>query len=355
MSDIVTIGERAANVTASQQFENYSQVIIHVSDEKAYTAGSSGGLTLEIDNPYGTQAMANNMLAALAGFQYQPFTAEETLLDPAAEIGDAVSVHGVYGGIYKRERTFGRLMKADISAPKDEELNHEYQYESPERREFKRELDEVRASLKITNDEITASVVKKTGGSTSSFGWALNAASHVWYANGHQVMRVNEDGLSIAGNIIAQSGTIGGFTIGKTAIYNNLSSYGGTATNGVYIGTNGIQLGQNFKVSTGGVVSAVSMKAKDITLSGTLTIGGKQITAAALQQGAQSAYSNGSRWTSGAAGGERFDSMSNPYNSYPINASSFRYNGSQYVPTTISFLDYYGHARSWTVLALAGG
>ena len=161
MSDVVSLARRISSLDVSPQFDNYSKVVIHVSDETTYVAGNDTGRTLEIDNPFGTQAMARNILAQLTGYQYQPYTAQGALLDPAAEIGDAVNMRGAYGGIYTRERTFGRLMKADVSAPHDEEINHEYQFESPEKREFKRSIGEVKASLIIANDRITAEVTAR--------------------------------------------------------------------------------------------------------------------------------------------------------------------------------------------------
>ena len=169
MSDVISVARRVTSVDVSPQFDNYSKVIIHVSDETAYEVGNDTGRTLEIDNPFGTQQMAEDILASLTGYQYQPYDAQGALLDPAAEIGDAVNMRGAYGGIYTRERTFGRLMKADVSAPHDEEINHEYQYESPERREFSRAIGEVKASLIIANDRIDATVAQ-TGGTAQSFG-----------------------------------------------------------------------------------------------------------------------------------------------------------------------------------------
>ena len=295
MSDIVAIGRRVDELNASPQFDSYSKVIIHLNDERAIVRGNDTGRTLEITNPFGTQAMANNILAALKGFQYQPYTANGAILNPAAEIGDAANIRGIYGGIYKRNRTFGRLMKADIAAPCDEEINHEYQFEESQKREFRRQLDDVRASLIIANDRIDATVTS-TGGNNASFGWRLTTSGHVWYANGSSVMSVTASGLSVVGKITAQSGKIGNFNIGSKGIWNNLSSYGGSQTTGVYIGTDGIQLGQNFKVSTSGRVAAV-----DMALAGTLTIGGQQITATNLRTGAQQAANNYPSWN-GAAG-----------------------------------------------------
>ena len=296
MSDVVTISSRLTNLEVSPQFNSYSKVRIIVSEDTVYEVGNDDGRTLEIENPFGTQAMAQTILNSLSGFQYQPYQADGALLDPAAEIGDAANMRGNYGGIYTRDRNFGRLMKADISAPCDEEINHEYAYESPEERQFTRSVNNVKASLRIANDRIDASVAQ-TGGDNSTFGWSLNSTAHTWYANGQEVMKVTASGLSVKGNVEATSGKIGGFAIGASAIYNNISSFGGSQSTGVYVGTDGIQLGQAFKVTSSGAVTATNISANNMTLTGTLNIGGTNITAAALRGGAQTAYTNGGTWS----------------------------------------------------------
>lgn len=316
MSDVVTISSRLTNLEVSPQFNSYSKVRIIVSDDTVYEVGNDDGRTLEIENPFGTQAMAQTILNSLSGFQYQPYQADGALLDPAAEIGDAANMRGNYGGIYTRDRTFGRLMKADISAPSDEEINHEYAYESPETREFKRSINDVKASLIIANDRIDASVAQ-TGGDNSTFGWSLSSNAHTWYANGQEVMKVTASGLSVKGNVEATTGKIGGFNIAASAIWNNISSFGGSQSTGVYIGTNGIQLGQAFKVTSSGAVTATNISANNMTLTGTLNIGGTNITAAALRSGAQSAYNNSSYWSTGAGYGNNYNRATQSGGSYP--------------------------------------
>lgn len=307
LSDIVSLARRVSKVDVSPQFDNYSKVVIHVSDDTTYVAGNDTGRTLEIDNPFGTQAMANNMLQSLTGYQYQPYKAEGAMLDPAAEIGDGVNMRGTYGGIYTRARRFGRLMRADISAPYDEEINHEYKFENPQERKFTRQINDVKASLKIANDNIEAKVAQESPEGQTSFSWKLLSDSHRWYANGNEVMRVSASGLKVSGEVEATSGKIGGFNISASAIWNNISSFGGSQSSGVYIGTNGIQLGQAFKVTSSGAVTATNISANNMTLTGTLNIGGTNITAAALRSGAQSAYSNGSYWSGGAGYGYSYN------------------------------------------------
>ena len=292
MSDRINILNRVDTVDVAPQFTNYSKVRILVGqnesgEEVVYEAGDALGRTLEIDNPFGTQAMANRMLQKLRGFQYQPYRADGALLDPAAEIGDAISTRGIYGGIYNRSRDFSRLMKADIAAPHDEEIDHEYKYETSQERKYRREVGGVRATLTIQGDQIAAEVtqrqadsaefrsqfqvqatqiaakVSQTGGNNASFGWSLKATEFGLYSGNKKVFYVNSSGAHVQGEITATSGKIGNFNIGSTAIWNNISQYGGSQTTGVYLGTNGIQLGQRFKVDSSGNVTA-----SNLTISG---------------------------------------------------------------------------------------
>ena len=261
MSDSINILQRAENVEIAPLFNTYSKVILNIDDETQASSGTGSGRTLELDNPlFGSQAVAAKMLQRLRGYQYQPYSAQGALVDPAAEMGDAISVNDVYGGIYTRERNFSRLMITDVSAPNDEEINHEYKYETPTERKLKREMEDVRATFIIQNGKIEARVAK-TGGNNSSFGWVLDDTSHTWYAGSKQVMKVNDSGLEISGKVTAKSGYIGnesqGFVIGSRAIYNGMTSLGDTTHNGVYVGVDGIALGRgNFKVDASGNLTA---------------------------------------------------------------------------------------------------
>ena len=314
----VNILKRAQNMEISEQFDGYSGVRIFVGtnddgENVIYESGDTNGRTLEIKNPFGTQEMADNILADIQGYQYQPMSAESALLNPAAEMGDGVTVNGVYSGIFVRATQFGRLMASDISAPTDEEIEHEFAVESPSERQYTRFVQQTRAMLKITNLAIEAEVSARTAADTAinatlsiqatqiaakvskqspsgqtSFGWNLTDTSWTVFSGStnNVILKATSSGLEVKGKITATSGTIGGFTIGSTSIYSNgMSSMSSTQTTGVHVGTDGIKLGQNFSVNTSGDVSANNM-----TLSGTLTVGGANITAARLRQGANAGY-----------------------------------------------------------------
>lgn len=283
----------------SEPFDAYAGVEIVIDDETSVFAGSRNGRVITIENPWGTQQMAEDILAKLRGFTYQPYTASGALLDPAAELGDGVSLNGYYSGLYKISRTYSSLMAADIAAPQDEEIDHEYPFEPKADREIARKFSAVQSEFRLQSNEIAAKV-SQTGGDNTSFGWNLLSDHFSLFSGSTEVFRVDSTGATVAGTIRATDGTIGNFNIGRTAIWNNIESFSnpGNLSSGVYLGTDGIRLGRNFTVSTTGNVTANNM-----TLTGTLNVGGSTITAAALRQGAQSAYNNGSYWSGGAGYG----------------------------------------------------
>ena len=314
MSDIVNVLQRVDNVEVSPPFNTYSKVVISIDDDTEASAGTSDtGRTLDLTNPlFGSASVAQKTLNRLQGIQYQPYKADGAILDPAAELGDAIEANGVFGGIYTRDRLFSRLMKASVSAPHDEEINHEYQYETPTERKLKRQMGDVKAEFAIQATQIAAKV-SQVGGTNSSFGWTLTSTAHTWYSGNQQVMRVNSSGLEVKGKITATSGYIGngsqGFEITSTAIRNGMTSLTDTTHNGIYIGTNGIALGKGkFKVDTSGNITA-----SGIRLQGTLTFLNADgttagtMSAADLRQGALRANNGYSNWnsayTSTSAGG----------------------------------------------------
>lgn len=347
----VNVLKKAQNMHISPQFDGYSGVKIFIGTDDDGNAvvvqsGDDNGRVLEIKNPFGTQEMADNILAEINGYQYQPLSAETAQLNPAAEMGDGVTVNGVYSGIYKRDTRFGPLMASDISAPTEEEIEHEFAVESASDRQYTRFVQQTKGLLKVTNlaiqaevsareagdvalqssleltaSQIRAEVVAKEGGSRSSFGWALTATGHTWYSNNQEVMKVDRNGLHIKGqlDVGTKVGSSNGFTISANAIYKNISSFGGTQSSGVYIGTDGIQLGKNFKVDSSGNLTAASgtfsgtVRAGSIVYGGSNgTLSGNGITGGSIGTSQMTSYAAGGigggvSWNSAKGGGEWAD------------------------------------------------
>ena len=226
--------------------------------------------------------MANNILSAISGFQYQPYEAEEALLDPATELGDGVTVNGVYGGVFRLSTKGGVLHASDVSAPHDEEIDHEYKYEPKATRKIERKIATVQSQLVIEAGEIRGEVsdavnqiegqlsvqssqiaakVSQTGGNSSSFSWQLLSSGFLLKSGNKTVFQANSSGITVTGQMNATSGYIGdgsnGFLISSRSISNGKSGLS-DSNNGVYIGTDGIALGPNFKVDSSGNLTANS-------------------------------------------------------------------------------------------------
>lgn len=284
MSDSVFIGRSAAGYTTTPAFARYTKVVINIDDD-TYVEAGDGDNILELSCPWATAQMATDILESIKNYSYQPYDTDWAKLDPAAELGDGVTINGVFSGIFTKETTFSTLMAARIAAPQDNAVDHEYPYKSQTDRKVTRQFSETRASLRVNADNIAAEVlarengekemratlqlhateiaarVTQTGGDNQSFGWSLTADGFILSSNGQQVFKATKNGVDITGKITATSGFIGngsnGFTISSNAIYNALSSLYGTTT-GVYIGTDGIALGGKFRVTSNGDLYATS-------------------------------------------------------------------------------------------------
>lgn len=140
MPGINNVLNRAVSLETAPKFGAFTGVRLWHDDEHAFFSGDETGRILEADCPWATQAIADNVLASIRGYAYQPFTARSALLDPAAELGDGVAVGGVYGPLASINTVFDAMCAAEISAPEDEEINHEYPYLTKQERELSRKV-----------------------------------------------------------------------------------------------------------------------------------------------------------------------------------------------------------------------
>lgn len=204
MTDLINIKKDASQVKEAPHQPAYTGVKIYVGKDDDgtdlyYSAGNSTGTVLEMENPWATQTVANNILTAISGYQYRPMQADGALLDPAAEMGDGISVNGVYSVLAKCDTQFGSLLVSDIAAPSDGELGHEYPYVSKQRRETQREIDKANSSLTIQLDEIKGQVTDDQGNYT--------------------VVTIKSDGLYVGGQAATLDGdNIKAGSIGTTQI-----------------------------------------------------------------------------------------------------------------------------------------
>lgn len=161
--DRIYLQQAAQNIKESPEYQPYSKVRIIVGEDEngtqlVYEAGDNSYRTLEITNPYGTQAIANSILSKIQGYYYKPYTADGAILNPAAELGDAVNVGDVYSFISSMDTTFSPIMSATISAPEDSNIDHEYPYETSEHKEIARKINGVKTSFIVELGRIATEI-----------------------------------------------------------------------------------------------------------------------------------------------------------------------------------------------------
>lgn len=341
MAESFNLLRRVRSLYIAPELAGYSGVVIFAGQDDAgnnieYRAGDRTGTVLEITNEWGSQAQADAIYRKIRGFKYQTYKAGGTSIDPSAEIGDAVTVADIYGGVFAKKTTFGRHIRTDLEAPSKEEVEHEFQIQSPTNRQYERFTRSVRASLSITAtkiaaevedrqeadnllratlnihaQEIEAKVSKEGGDDASDFWWKLLSTGWDAGTGSKTVFSVKKTGAYVDGEIRSTTGKIGNWDINSNSLSYNGQTWGGTNSTGAYIGQSGIQLGKNFRVDMQGNLSASSG-----TFSGNVYAGN-------IQYGGNAGYMSGGGISSGSISGNRLAShtVGTAYTSSGINTS----------------------------------
>ncbi len=122
-------------------------------------------------------------------------------------------------------------------------------------------------SGKIGGWNLDANRIYMSDTGMSSYGgyhafWAGETNGAHGKINSNAKFRVGHDGhlvaenADISGKISADDGKIGGWNLNSSSIYRNSSTFG--ASNGMYFGTNGLSIGNYFKISSGGTLTSGS-------------------------------------------------------------------------------------------------
>ena len=343
MAEAFNLLKRVRSLEVSPELSGYSGVRIYAGQDNEgnnieYFAGNETGKVLEITNDWGTQAQADAISKKILGYRYQPYTATGSQIDPSVELGDAVTVSDTYGGVFSRRSVYGNHVTSDVSAPFYDEIEHEFQIQSPTNRQYDRFTRQMRASLSITNSKILAEVgerksavekltaqlqiqaglieakVSKTGGDASSFEWNMTDAYMLWKANGSKIFNLDKNGAEVYGKITATSGQIGGFDILSNYLSYNNQTWGGTNSTGIYAGPQGIQCGpaeSGVQITNKGYLYAEHGEFRGSVRAGN------------IQYGESAGYLSGSGIGSHTISGNRlkYNTVSTSYTSSGINSS----------------------------------
>mgnify|MGYP004553590043 FL=1 len=182
------------------------KVTLYPDSNTQYSAGDTG-YEIQADCIYATQEICNYVRGVLNGVTYLPYSAGTAFFNPALELGDSVKPNGNASILASAAFTVGVSMSADIEAPIETEVNHEYPYQARTREERMnaKSFSEIRKSTeqialevsgKIDGDEAQALVDINLNGLTLSYTAAENGAN----------ITLSKEGVSITG--LVKVGTI---------------------------------------------------------------------------------------------------------------------------------------------------
>lgn len=188
MSDKFYIGNDITGFEDNGITKPISRVTLMVDSENSYTAGDDTGMELTATCIHATQAMVDALLASFKGKTYQMYSADDANLDPAAELGDGVTVAGVYSPLSRISDDGSGY--PGINSPGEEELEDEYPAAGPMTQEFNRQLAGTRSLISKTSEEILLKVEQLDG----KLGQTLRIA-----ADGVTITNADGDTLTIDG------------------------------------------------------------------------------------------------------------------------------------------------------------
>ena len=218
MSDKYYVGGDITSFSDNGRYKPISRVTLLVDDENSLTAGDDTGMEIVASCPHATQAMVNALLQTMKGYQYQAYEAGAANIDPAAELGDGVTVGGIYSPLSKISDD-GRGY-AGISSPGEAEMEDEYPSDGYITQEFNRKIAETRSTITKTSKEIMLKVEgldgKYTEVKTTLDGLTVTDASGTTKINGSSIKTDNlyVAAANITGTLTANQIQTGSIRVG---------------------------------------------------------------------------------------------------------------------------------------------
>ena len=124
------VGMNLKSLEYSPKLSGITGVELSTEDGTIATAGNDTGYVVKADCGFSDSEIAAVCLSRVSGMEYSPFEATGAELDPAAEVGDLVMIAGEYYQMVQITWKIATSITADMSAPFEEEVDHEYTMQS---------------------------------------------------------------------------------------------------------------------------------------------------------------------------------------------------------------------------------
>lgn len=180
------VGKKAKSVTVGRKLPPVSGVVLSGDNDAVFVAGDETGYVVETFVPNATQQMANDLLNKMAGFEYQGYTAHNAFIPPDVELGDGITVKSVYGVLASREYAFTPKMTETISAPYENEDEHEYGYKGNYAQDLANKVQQGQLYYGTRISKKNGLEIVKTDGTVEKSRVILNSDTLAFYNNDGQ-------------------------------------------------------------------------------------------------------------------------------------------------------------------------
>lgn len=222
------IWENASSLDILGVTPSISKVLLFYDDENAFVSeNGTAGYTIEVFCPSATQEMADNILASVSNYAHKGFSASDVQLPPIAEMGDWLSINGEWYRMCERDLEFGPASLSNVSAPAENDVDHEYPY--------------LTATQRALNRKVTLG--------KSYYGTKIDRA------NGLQITRTNADGTETS-RAVMNSDTLAFYDAnGNPSIYFDAATGKYNFYGDVTVTGGSININNNFVVDENGNVN----------------------------------------------------------------------------------------------------
>lgn len=263
MSDKLFVGLGVTSVEDNGTLPPISRVTLMVDDNNAITAGDDTGREIVADCPFATQEMVNALLANLRGYQYHAYTASDAGIDPAVELGDAVTVDNIYSVVTRIEDDGTGY--PSIAAPGEAELEDEYPSVGPVTQTFNRQISETRSLISKTSEEILLQVENELQGLSSSFSVQLGQIQSQVTGLDGQMSSITQTVSSITSQVNGLDGRVS--TIEQKVDNITLSVSNGSTSSSISLSVGGVVVSsQNIQMN--GLVTFTGLANGTTTIDG---------------------------------------------------------------------------------------
>lgn len=159
--DLNFLGMNVQRFDSSPALEGITGVNLETEAGEVAAAGTTSGYVLNGNCEFASSTgLAELCLQNVNGYQYKPFSAENALLDPAAEVGDLVIIDGRSYQMMAIDWNLSTWPTANISAPYDAEVDHEYKILSPQAKTYRKSVSVTDEKLKLypTTSEVNSAI-----------------------------------------------------------------------------------------------------------------------------------------------------------------------------------------------------